>query len=265
LRSELIGTTTPDHEEPIVAPPDDYAVAVDTPTADLVIPRCDLVQKSHVYMIKSADPDSSTMSLKYKWEKNETNYESIGAFNHYVIRHGPFDMEMLISESNARYAIIFSDAIEFVLDEIPIGDHYVIQMCAVKSDDPGYDLDKSFDWRNKARINTLYLPSDEENWFNFEGTIEKAHDDGFTDDFNQQEVPEQGGDSQETLMGVDEPISISKIQLNNSYAVLLLVLVIIGVLSIVIGCVWLCLARKRRNAKLEAFAPELPVKEKDLA
>jgi len=117
------------------------------PEARSIIPRCDLVQISHLYL--KEDQSTNTLTVHFSWDKKESSYAQLGPIDHYLVRHGPvvkWDAE--IDETGARYSIVPNDTNSFELNEITPGGLYGLQMCAVFTEDEG--IDESIDWNNQA-------------------------------------------------------------------------------------------------------------------
>lgn len=116
------------------------------------LPICDLVQTS--YVSTGADEATKTLTVRFSWDKKESSYKTLGAFNHYLVRHGPV-AGGVIEESQARYMPVENDTSSFLLTNIQPGSIYGLQICAIFGEDFG--IEPLRDWDRTAWLGTMDL------------------------------------------------------------------------------------------------------------
>jgi len=215
-------------------------------------PRCDLVQTSHV-SVEAAR--SFSITVRFSWDKKMKSYESIGSAEAFVVRFG--QQQRLgdgVDEANADYKSIDGNGTtSFTLDGIPRGSVYGVQICAFNQDDGLNPID----WKNDARLESMDFtnygiaqpdqdaddgppqpdvgpgPSDSPTPI-FDNT---PYDDG-SNTLNQQSDKNSGDDN---------TFVVTQIRMDSTYAIVLLVLAIVGIVSTIAACIWVVVLRKRLN------------------
>jgi len=223
-------------------------------------PRCDLVQSSHV----SVDASSPSITVQFSWDKKMTSYRSTGPVDVYIIRFGQQQSWGAdIDESNADYKEINGNGTtSFTLDGIPRGSFYGVQICAFNLDDGPY----SIDWKNDAWLGSMdftnYGPAQPDPTADDDSP---AQTDNGSDPPDPPMVkrpafdntpyglsdPDDGSNSlnqQSDRNSVDDnTFVVSQIRMDSTYAIVLLVLAIVAIISTIVACIWVIVLRRRLN------------------